>query len=619
MRRLLAMAALAALALAVLGGQRAGAQQIMLDKGARVEGLWCFPSAIDPSNWYYVPNRARLVLDENEKPNFSFLRYVINRPSAAGDSKGITQAEGGGILHFLVTYDTPPELVRKAETALKRKNPDDQELSLRGPVIFKEGRYALVSATINPAGQEEPQLLATGNAPVLEGSQIALSFELPPERATLLMESLKMATPDISLVFEMVLEGLVDGFAAELLIHWDDVLNHESFGAKADVSLYYVGVSADAEKIVANLHQNKAVELKTRGADPNMEALLDRMMNQLLEMLFERVPKEEIEGGYQDDTQGDLGIAGLGSAASGMGSGASGGGEGSGPKTGFGVSFAYRTKQMRRSGTTRVDLSHQTPVEKVMTIGFNVGDLWTRYEDDPTMFKTVNLADPAFQQREIHVAIDGAILPEFEKYINSVTAVLRKQHQNGKTTVQEVVIDRETFKREQNDFRMIYGWNGDDDRTAWLAYDYRARWSFKGGGVYETDWTRSEANMIDLYAPYKRKEVKVFGDNEALAEQGVRVVVVEVDYPFFEGRKKDKIRMRADEPIADQVMELTLPLDQNEYHYRITWIRSGERLEAEGSDSTGILFVDELPAQDATPAQEQARSDLFDAATGESQ
>ena len=48
-------------------------------------------------------------------------------------------------------------------------------------------------------------------------------------------------------------------------------------------------------------------------------------------------------------------------------------------------------------------------------------------------------------------------------------------------------------------FRMLYGWNGDQDRQAWLQYDYRTRWSFKGGGTYETEWKRIDAPMIDVF------------------------------------------------------------------------------------------------------------------------
>ena len=262
-----------------------------------------------------------------------------------------------------------------------------------------------------------------------------------------------------------------------------------------------------------------------------------------------------------------------------------------------GISAGYRAKEIRRSGVTTISLASRTPQKRVTTIAFGVGDLWKRHGGDASMFRTVNLADPAFEQREVHVGIDGAILPEFDAYINSVTTTLRKRHENGATTVQEIVVDRTTFEREANDFRMLYGWNGDADRDAWLRYEFQTRWSFKGGGVYETGWTATDSNMIDLYAPYRRKVVRVLGDAKALAEQGVRAVVVNVEHDFFDGRRRERLRLRPDQPGETPTVELTLPLDQREYDYTVTWIRgTGERLETHGRDGTGMIFVDELPA-----------------------
>lgn len=585
----------------------AGAQQILIDKGARVEGLWVFPSAIDPLHYYYVPGSARLVADANGDPSFSFLRYVINRASTseADLTKGITQAEGGGILHFLVTYDTPEEQIRRAERALQRlvgqgrpRAGGEEQVILRGPVVFKAGRYYLVSSIINPQGEAEPKLLAAGNAPVLEGSQMALSFDLTPERATLLNESLKMATPDISLIFEMTLEGLTDSFAADLEMNWDDVYEHQGFSVEANVPLWYFNVGGNGSVLFDELIQNKAVEVRVRGSNPNMEALLEKVQMKLLELMFEPIP---IEGADENPDQfGQLAKA-IKSVKD----------DDEKKKPRGGVTFGYKMSETRRTGSTTLSMNSQSPVDLVTTIGFNIGDLWSRLGEDTRFFKTVNLADPAFEQREIHVGIDGAILPEFDSYINSVTAVLRKRHQDGKMTVQEVVVDRETFKKTKNDFRMIYGWSGDDDRSRWLEYEYRTRWSFKGGGQHQTEWTRAEANMIDLYAPYKRRVVRIFGDSEALTEAGVRAVVVKVDYPFFEGRKTDKLTLRADKPITDQTIELTLPLGENEYRWDVTWIgRDGSRRSAQGTDKSFVLFVDEVPEPEGGPVAAGAQGDV---------
>jgi hypothetical protein len=580
------------LALLVLA-QAAAAQQVLIDQGVYAQGLHCFPLATEPNVYVYVPNSVRLVTDDDGRPKFSFLRYVVNEPSADGGSQGITTAEGGGILHFIVTLDTPPEVVEAAQADLRQRT-RNQELVVRGPILFESGRYKLVSATI--AGETRHQnVLATGNAPVLEGSQLALSFALGPERATRLLESLSMQNPDIQLAFEMVVRGISDGFDAYLDIHWDSVLQHEGWGVKAGFS-YYVGLGVDIKQAFDELMEDKAIELHVRGANSNMEALLDNTYMKLLELLFEPIPPER----SNNQLYGMLGQGGVFAPTNTMSI--------------FNASFAYEMRDVKRSGTMVLDMSGQSPRDSIATLAFGIGDLWKRVGDDPRHVKTVNLADPAFQQREIYVAVDGGILPEFDQYINSVTTTLRKQHQNGHTTLQEVVIDRETFDDSENDFRMVYGWNGDDDREQWLRYEYRTRWSFKGGGAYETGWLPTDGNLIDLYAPYRRKRVRVMGDVEALAKQGVRAVVVRVSHPFFAETQQHTLRFRTDEPLGKPSFDLTLPQDERGYAYEITWV-GGRKAKQTGSAEAGVLFVDELPPE-AAPEPEAPAGDAPAQATG---
>ena len=49
-------------------------------------------------------------------------------------------------------------------------------------------------------------------------------------------------------------------------------------------------------------------------------------------------------------------------------------------------------------------------------------------------------------------------------------------------------------------------------------------------------------------------------------------------------------------PAEPPPVAITLPLNQLDYEYAITWqLEGGGRLSARGRDSTGTLFVDELP------------------------
>jgi hypothetical protein len=61
-----------------LSAAPAVAQQILVDRGVRAGGLWCFPLASDPQTFVYVPSDARLAADDAGRPQFSFVRYATN-------------------------------------------------------------------------------------------------------------------------------------------------------------------------------------------------------------------------------------------------------------------------------------------------------------------------------------------------------------------------------------------------------------------------------------------------------------------------------------------------------------------------------------------------------------
>jgi len=268
--------------------------------------------------------------------------------------------------------------------------------------------------------------------------------------------------------------------------------------------------------------------------------------------------------------------------------------------TGFGLSVGYQLKDLKTTGTSVLAFDHRAAVQRHSYATFNVGDLYRQYGNDPEYFKAVTIEDLVFQQRQIQVTVDGALLPDFDKYINNVTVSVRKVHENGRRTdPAPLVFDRQTVRNDTAPQRTIlYGWDGDNDRAAWLRYDYRMRWSFKGGGVYEPDWVvGTDAPMIDLFAPYERRSIQIVGERAALQALKVRSVTIEVSYRFFGEERKHQVLIRSDRADNPQSIEITLPLNQFEYDYRVTWrLEGGGQLVAHGKDSSGVLFVDELPA-----------------------
>jgi hypothetical protein len=588
----LAATLLVGVILSLAAPPRAAAQPVLMDRGIRAAGLWCFPVASDSLTYVYLPASARLAEDEKGRPQFSFVRYVVNTPGDSARSATITEARGGGILHFLVLLDTPQSMIHDAEKALREKFKKD-EISVRGPIVFQDGRYTLVSsilkspvtASVGDAEGGAPtmkrEVIATGRAPVLEGNRLALSFDLDPEHASLLLQSFQMNTPDVSLVFDMQFNGLSEAYDADLTIDWSEVRSTKNFSAGA--SVYFV--SADVELGFDEMFKNHAIQLRSSGADASMEGLLNTVYSKLLDLMFRQVEPERVpsdaRGGLMDALSMITGPNGA---------------LGARKTTGFGASVGYQLKEMRSEGKSHLYFNHRSNVERHSYVTFNIGDFYKRYGQDNRYFRAVNLGDPTFQQREVHVGVDASLIPDFERYVNTVTVTLRKDHQGGEQTLRELVLDRATVKKGVDDLRMVYGWNGDQDRIAWLDYQYRTRWSFKGGGAFETEWTKTSAPMIDLFAPYEHRTVQLVGDGGALKAKGVRAVVVQLDYPFFGERRRPQMVVRPEASMEEKLVEITLPLGQPDYDYVVTWQMEGNRrLTDKRKDASGLIFVDELP------------------------
>ncbi|MEZ4824908.1 MAG: hypothetical protein R3C61_01240 [Bacteroidia bacterium] len=563
----------------LLTGMQVQAQQILIDRGIRAAGLWCFPLLTDSLTYLYLPSEGKLATDAEGNPQFSLLRYIINKPTGASSGSAITDADGGAVLHFLFLYDTPEDQVKNAQKSLQEKL-NNEEVKLRGPVIFDKGRYTLISSILKPApGQKEVEVLSTGEAPVLEGSKIALTFDLTPQKSKLLMESLTMKTSDISVVFDLGFSGLTDSYNAKLEIDWTEVRKSESF--KAGGSIYFV--SADVGMAFDRLRRDNAIRLTTIGENANLDGLLNTVYDKLLKMLFDPVPPERVP----QDQQGGLADA-IGAMV--------GGALNSRNTTGFGLSVGFQLKDFKTEGTSVLTFNGRSTVDRHHFITFNAGDLYNRYGKDEKFFRDVPLWDPAFQQREIFVGVDGEMEKEFSTMLNSVSVNLRKKHQGGQETMKSVLIQRATFQNFNGKLSMVYGSVKDTNRVQWLDYEYQTQWQFQGGGSYVTPWQTENSAMINLYTPFRRHKIELEGDLAGLETQGVRAIILEIAYPFFDQAKKVRQTIRPGDDLSTKGMEITLPNEIDTVDYSITWIKKdGSKLEYKGQDQYGLIFLDELP------------------------
>ena len=228
-------------------------------------------------------------------------------------------------------------------------------------------------------------------------------------------------------------------------------------------------------------------------------------------------------------------------------------------------------------------------------ISFNIGDIYKKYGANDEYFRTVSLYDPEFEQRQVFVGVDGLIVPEFDKMINSITVTLRKNHQNGSTTLREIIVTKSTLA-DNRSLAMTYGSVGDTNREEWLNYEYKAQYNFLGGKTYQTEWKKQNNAMINLFVPYERKLVKIDADKELLVQKNVRAISVKIEYPFFGEKKIMEFTVKPNDDFSQKTFDVTLPAGQYNYTYNIRWrMKNNTEKVLTGENDNEILFIDAIP------------------------
>jgi hypothetical protein len=263
----------------------------------------------------------------------------------------------------------------------------------------------------------------------------------------------------------------------------------------------------------------------------------------------------------------------------------------------FALMAAYRVKRYKTSGTFSFSFNKKMLQAQVVTMAHNVGDLYNRYGNDPAIFKEVNLDDPVYKQREVIVFLDGQDKDAFDKYINYVTVSMRKKHQNGNLTQDELRIDKNNFNNEGNVFRMLYGWKGDANREKWLEYEYKTTWSYHGGFTYESDWQKTSDFNITVTPPHRYRTVKLEADPDILQDEGVRLTTVTFYYKAL-GREMPPIQvsMRTNPDDLNKTIEYFHTNGIFDYEYELKWRVRGQYVTSgrlKGDED--FIFIDELP------------------------
>jgi hypothetical protein len=721
------------LAAALAAAAPASAQQILFDNPVKAGDLVFFRDLADEKAYYYAPSKPRLATGANGQPQFSFFRWVENTRSGAKEAEA-REGDGGGIIHLLVTFGVPKEMLREAERDLQRQRPGAR---IAGPIVPKSGQFAIVSSIVDPKDGKSKlatQVIGMGNAPLLDGDKAAVSIQLNKAGAKVLWEQFQTKAPDISFTFDMEIVGFLAPKRALIEANLDEVLKHDAFA----VGFASTWLSAEIKGVFDDLRKRNVIKVTQVGEDAAMETLVNTAYTKLTALLFDRTTAEGQTGNLTDlagkgvldratqqlndgrkyaedqrvknegirtanaerkakreavtaaearvkelETQLKAADAAFFSskqieeqatadataleqkAAKAAAAGEPGAAEATalraqaadakqratkaaaeaakaqaqaaelkpqleaartavvtarseatkaGPdqrerdevsEPGFAIVGTYQFKRVRATGMFRVDLNKHLSESRRFRFDENIGDLRTLFADK-SHFREVNLDDPLYRQREIVAAVDGMNAEDFGQFVNFVSLRLRKKHESGELTQDEIRIDRKNFNQEGNNFKLLYGWKGDKNRTRWMDYEYQAVWSFFGGHEIEQPWRGSSAGAVNLAPPIQRRAIDLQADKKLLVDQGVRSITVKVFYKPVDSAAEQVRQVTlnaAAEAVAGRI-EFVASRDALDYDYEISWRLTGNRTLSSGRQTTSstILHVDEVPKQTSQDA-----------------
>ncbi len=262
----------------------------------------------------------------------------------------------------------------------------------------------------------------------------------------------------------------------------------------------------------------------------------------------------------------------------------------------FSIVATFEMKRIHQQGNFKIDLNKAIADNLTLPFNENIGDL-SGFMNDTIMFRQVNLDDPLYTQRELTAFVDGMNAQDFGQFINFVNVRLKKTHQSGAITNQEVRIDRNNFNRDGNNFKMVYGWKGDNDRRRWMDYEYEVEWSFFGGQNVSVPLQRSTSGAINLAPPIQKRTVEFQADPTIVSSNSIRLITVKL---FYNVNGVEQTKMVTLNPARNQLSErvdFLLPANSFDFQYQVNWKltnnqeRSSVRIPASGA----IVFVDNIP------------------------
>ena len=589
------------LAAALLLAALPAAALVNFDQGQRlVHGVQLLQDYNDPKAFYYVPQYPRLATKADGSLELLCLKYV--------DSAGGTS---GGLLHALVEFSLPDDVLADLETELKKQVPGGR---IAGPVPLIQavqdgedgmGSFEVISAILadRAEGGFTRQLITSGKAPLTPGSKAVVAALLNPKGATLLWDSLTGPTSDVSVAIHASYEAAVQGYNARVSAemstvykHFSQVANYQKDYTKRELRKIVDDLQRDGTLKVEVLDRTQSLGIKAG----EMEGILQVVTDKLTELMFDHT------SGWAADPQRETAVE-----ANQI--------QGRQDRGWFARTFLgaddtkYYTddqyvlkdrKDIRQSSFSLI-LSKSSTIKVPVDTAGNLGGLYQALKTDARYFRVVNLDDPAFEFRTLHFQVDGGYLDSFSDTINFVAVNVRKSYGDRPAFTRSIQFTGADIKAGRTIQEVAFPRLGDTGRN-WAEYEYQVRWSVRDRPTLsvppqEDQWIRSGDAAISLVPPFERRVVELDADRSLFAERGFSTAAVEFATVLAgKPRIASKAVLRAGD--AEPVSRVSIYGDRGEpVGIRVTWNAPDRKVagELEPLDSDYVFLTP--PAKPAPP------------------
>jgi len=543
------------------------AAEVELDSAPlQIGNALLFKDHAEAGAYYYMPNQPRLAYWPDGTPKLTFLKYT----------KAGKEEAKGGILHFFVKYGLSDQELAKVRQDLAKQDP---KAKLKGPIVFKKGSFLVISAAAGEGGVFTRKIIGEGKAPLITGSEVSVSIAVTPEGAAFLEEALRQPTYPVSVRFDMTYEGLTPKYQANATIAWSKVRTYFEQYKKWKIYKkkkfmfweWYVQKGTGEElRISDDLKSVGAVKIDVTGEDPNMEAILQTVVDQVMREMFDM--KMELPGEGQE--------------AEGEGGGGEGGSSQPASKP-YGVSTTM--KSVTRSDTWTVNMTKRLRQDRETgPMDAGIGDTLRKFKSNKKVYDIINLDDPDLQDRRVHAILDGEDFDTFKRYINFVTVSFRKTHPSGEPTTSDLIFNAKSFAEQGNMLEFVYPRLGEG--ASWLGYEYKTTWSFMGGIKVDGTWTRGEEAAVNLYPPHRYRLVDVIADEENVRAHNIKLITVAFKNKIFDREKTGEAKIMPSETLMTKYEYLHKDGDSS-FQYEVVWLLGDGRRVSSGWQTTTDPFV----------------------------